>query len=94
MDHLRALYPNFMVAGSDFNVIHTVGAIELDHKKMAFYKKSFRELGIAVSNATPEMQDDGFNMFLRFGGNMIPVKVYKHVELGRGRQCRMMKPAI
>lgn len=94
MGHIRALYPQFMIAGSDFNIIRTTGAIELDYKQMSHYKQSFRDLGIALSNATPEMQEAGFNMYLRFGNNMIPVKVYKQVDVGRGHIYRMMTPEI
>lgn len=94
MGHVRALYPQFMTAGSDVNVIRTTGAIELDHKNMSHYKQSFRDLGIALVNATPQMQAAGYNMYMRFGNNMLPVKVYKQVALGRGQRCRMMKPAI
>lgn len=94
MGHVRALYPEFMAPGKDFKVIRTAGAIELDHQHMARYKKSFKGLGIALLNANDQMQQAGFNMYLRNGTSMIPVKVYKQVELGRGQRCRMMKPAI
>jgi hypothetical protein len=94
MDHVRASYPDFMVHDESPKIIHTMGSVELDYVHMAQYKKAFKGLGIALLNATPGMQEQGFNMFLRFGNNMLPVKVYKQVHIGRGQRCRMMKPAI
>lgn len=94
MQQIREHYPVFLIVGKDTRVIRTTREIELDFKQMSLYKQSFRTMGIALLNATPEMQADGYNMFLRFGNNMLPVKVYKQVHIGRGQQCRMLRPAI
>lgn len=53
--------------------------IEIHHKDLKEYTQCFARKRIVLEQANVVLQEEGYNMQLRYRGNLVPIKVYKNV---------------